>query len=475
MFLDPLTWVPRVLIAAVISASAARLSPSAEEEACTLRGRVVDGAGAPVAGARVLAGESSEATISYSDPSSAFALVPGTMREPADRPHATGETRTDGEGRFELAGMRPGAYGLLAIAVDGGLGHALEVRPEAGDAVVRVLPTRSISGRITGLPPWDPARYLLTVEPAEFQANLKFVPRVQCGAGWTFAARDLPSIDAWRVSASEWVLDGGFHARLFETRVELENGNRLEVDVSGGSRIEGLVLGPDDAPLGAVSIVASRQGDVARLGAVSAKDGRFRISGLAEGADYQIEISRHTLRETIGCGFGPRDVLLSTTARAPSVDDGLVLRVEALRDLLATGATAPDFTTTTLDGATLRLSDLRGKVVLLDFWATWCVLCRGAFPGLKELQRNFGASGDLVILGVSLDRDVGAVRRFIAGHGITWPQVAEGSADRSSLGVLYNVCSTPTTFVIGRDGRILARDLEGESLRSAVEQALASR
>jgi peroxiredoxin len=453
----------------------APLAPSDQEAACVVRGRVLDADDAPVAGARVLAGESSEATVSYSDSASAFALVPGIAREPPDRPHAAAETTTNGAGEFEIAGMKPGVYGLLVIAPAGNIGHALGVRPEAGETLVRVGPSHSISSRITGLPPWDASRYVISVEPADFQGNLKFVPRVTCGEGWNFEASGLPSIARWRVSITEWVLDGGFHATLFETEVDIDRDPHLLIDVSGGRAIEGVVLGPGDSPLAAVSVVASRPDEPTRRGAVTARDGRFRITGLTENADYQIEVSRHTMRQSIGCGFGPRDVLLSTNARAPSAEGGLTLRIAALENLLARGALAPDFTATTLDGASVQLSKLRGKVVLLDFWATWCVLCRAELAELLQLQHDHGSDGELAIVGVSLDRDIEAARRFVAGHGVSWPQIAEGPADRSPVAKQYNVCSTPSCFVIGRDGKILARDVAKEGLRAAVEKALASR
>ncbi len=465
----------------VVLASAALLQaapPAAADEACTLRGVVVDASGAPVEGVRVLAGESSEATVFYGDPGSAIAMVPGLARQPDDRPHAAGEALTNRAGHFQIEGMKPGVYGLLAVKQGAGLALETEFRPLRGDSCrLELAPPRSLAVRLAGLV-WDPTHHMLAVEPTAFTGNLKLRPTVHpvaAGEGASFELRDLPPVESWQVRATEWVLDSGYHAILVQADVEVESAARLELDLQAGAHLEGTVLGPTGEPLAAVSVVALRGEGALQNGAVTGKDGRFRIAGLSPGDDYRLEVSRHALRPTAGCGFGPRDVLLSTSARVPHQGSPLVLQVEALRDVLGAGALAPDFRAITLDGAELELFDLRGKVVLLDFWATWCVLCRQELPSLLEIQRTLAAGGELLIVGVSVDEDVDAARRFVGSHGMAWPQIAQGLATRGPIATLYNVCSTPTSFVIGRDGRIRARDLFGADLRAELERALAAR
>jgi cytochrome c biogenesis protein CcmG/thiol:disulfide interchange protein DsbE len=111
---------------------------------------------------------------------------------------------------------------------------------------------------------------------------------------------------------------------------------------------------------------------------------------------------------------------------------------------------APDFTITDLSGQTVKLSDYRGDVLLLDFWATWCGPCRMEIPGFVQLQDRYRDQG-LRILGISMDDDAQPVHQFYQQFHMNYP-VAMGN-DR--LGELYGgIIGLPTTFLIGRDGRI---------------------
>src|SRR5689334_11535531 len=114
---------------------------------------------------------------------------------------------------------------------------------------------------------------------------------------------------------------------------------------------------------------------------------------------------------------------------------------------------APEFTLKDADGKTVRLSDYKGKVVLLDFWATWCGPCKIEIPWLKEFQRKFRDRG-FEIIGVSMD-DEGwqVVKPFVAELGINYRVVIGDDA----IAQLYGgVEALPTTFVIDREGKIAA-------------------
>ena len=111
---------------------------------------------------------------------------------------------------------------------------------------------------------------------------------------------------------------------------------------------------------------------------------------------------------------------------------------------------APDFTLPQLNGQQLTLSSYRGKVVLLDFWATWCDPCREETPHLVELQQKYGDRG-LQIVGVSMDDGPEPVRSFYQQFHMNYP-VVMGTA---KTGELYGgVLGLPIAFVIGRDGLI---------------------
>jgi thiol-disulfide isomerase/thioredoxin len=111
---------------------------------------------------------------------------------------------------------------------------------------------------------------------------------------------------------------------------------------------------------------------------------------------------------------------------------------------------APDFALRTLNGQEIRLSDLRGRVVLLDFWATWCAPCREAIPHLISLQKNYREKG-LEVIGMNVDKgDVETVRRFVTSMDIPYP-IALTSEEVSRK---YGVSALPTTILIDKEGKI---------------------
>ena len=119
------------------------------------------------------------------------------------------------------------------------------------------------------------------------------------------------------------------------------------------------------------------------------------------------------------------------------------------------GAFAPDFSLPQLNGDPLQLSAYRGKIVLLDFWATWCDPCREEIPHFVELQTKYGHKG-LQIIGISMDDTLDPVRDFYQRFKINYP-VVMGNAN---IGELYGgVLGLPILFVIGRDGRISAKHI----------------
>gem|GEM_PF-307948 len=115
---------------------------------------------------------------------------------------------------------------------------------------------------------------------------------------------------------------------------------------------------------------------------------------------------------------------------------------------------APDFALPELNGQTLRLSDYRGKVVLLDFWATWCGPCQMEIPGFIQLQNKYRDQG-FTVIGVSLDDSTEPVKEFYNEFKMNYPVAMNGS---KKVDLLYGgIIGLPTAFLIGRDGRIYAK------------------
>ncbi len=140
---------------------------------------------------------------------------------------------------------------------------------------------------------------------------------------------------------------------------------------------------------------------------------------------------------------------------------------------LIPGHAAPDFQFRSFaTGQTLALSHFRGRVVLLDFWATWCGPCMNELPSLLTLYKKFSADG-FEIVGVSLDIHASELQRVIESYGIPWPVAFEGKQWDNSLAQLYRVYQIPTSYLLDRQGRIRYRDLHGEELAARVAELLA--
>ena len=116
------------------------------------------------------------------------------------------------------------------------------------------------------------------------------------------------------------------------------------------------------------------------------------------------------------------------------------------------GDKAPDFELSTLDGVVIRLSDYPGKIIIVDFWATWCAPCRMAVPELVELQNEY--RDDLVIIGISLDQPYTQqnLKPFIDSYGINYPIVLGTLEVVEAYG---NIRGIPTSFILNQDGEIV--------------------
>ncbi len=136
--------------------------------------------------------------------------------------------------------------------------------------------------------------------------------------------------------------------------------------------------------------------------------------------------------------------------------------------LLGKSTVAPDFTLETLDGKNMRLSDLRGKAVLLNFWATWCGPCKIETPWLVELQKEYGSRG-LQVLGVAMD-DSGKddIEKFAKDMGVNYPVLLGKEAVGDAYG---GVPALPESFFIGRNGKIVDRII-GLKGRGEIEDAI---
>ena len=146
----------------------------------------------------------------------------------------------------------------------------------------------------------------------------------------------------------------------------------------------------------------------------------------------------------------------------------LSTKVEAYKRL-AVGSEAPEIALPGPDGDIVTLSSLRGNYVLIDFWAAWCRPCRAENPNVVRLYNKYSQE-NFEILGVSLDRTRQAWLKAIEDDGLTWKHVSDLKYYNSEAAMEYQISAIPATYLVGPDGKIVAKGLRGESLRAKLEE-----
>lgn len=148
-------------------------------------------------------------------------------------------------------------------------------------------------------------------------------------------------------------------------------------------------------------------------------------------------------------------------------------KIDALAKL-EVGQIAPDFSISDIEGNTIRLSDYRGKFVLLDFWASWCMPCRKEFPHLREAYKELGGE-KFDILGISLDDNMDDFASALEEENLPWKNASELKRDNQEISALYAISFIPKNFLIDPDGKIAAVDLRGDEtlaqLRSFISKS----
>lgn len=171
----------------------------------------------------------------------------------------------------------------------------------------------------------------------------------------------------------------------------------------------------------------------------------------------------------------PDSTYLTTTGRwlPDEVDLAAIAASQSIK--LKVGDSAPDFTFKSFEGKLIRISDLRGKYVLLDFWATTCMPCLKQIPDLTATWMAFGNDKQFAMISLSLDTAEAEPRKFMAAKGIAWIQGFLDEKLKPSVQQAYGFTAIPQVLLVGPDGKIVEKDLRGATVQSAVASALRTR
>jgi len=220
-------------------------------------------------------------------------------------------------------------------------------------------------------------------------------------------------------------------------------------------------------------------GDQAKIQAVQEAYAKLMADSQAKGTELiKANADSYVAAFVIASGMGQMEYnqlkeqydLLGANAKASAQGKAIAAQLAKLEST-SIGHIAPNFTVTTPEGESISLYDIKGKVKLIDFWASWCGPCRGENPHVVEIYKEFHPKG-LEIFGVSLDNKKEAWVKAIADDGLVWKHGSDLKGWQSAPAQLYNVSGIPHTVLLDENNKIIAKNLRGEELKQKIAEIL---
>ena len=208
----------------------------------------------------------------------------------------------------------------------------------------------------------------------------------------------------------------------------------------------------------------------AQMAAIEEAENKF----IGSHTDSYVSLNIINMRKNNNRTASMEPMLNLLSQRLQKTPEALSIR-KKLADLssIEIGKPAPDFTQDDVNGKPISLSSLRGKFLLIDFWASWCGPCRLENPNVVKTYNEFKDKG-FEILGVSLDDNKDNWLKAISKDGLTWLQVSDLKGWRNAVAGMYNIKAVPANVLLDPSGVIIARDLKGEMLKKKLEEVMSA-